>query len=140
MTTRYAASRRDSAYVTFTANNRKVLFRLPLPDRASQRFTHFKRGSWLEPRSPDGAYRAWDQECRQRWRALVLAIKSKLESVESGIATFEEEFMAHIVLPDGSTVGQWLSPQLDIAYRMGQMPQLALPAADEDATEAEEVH
>jgi hypothetical protein len=49
----------------------------------------------------DGAYKAWKQAYHQRWRALALAIKA----VESGIATFEEEFLAHIALPNGSTVG-----------------------------------
>lgn len=69
------------------------------------------------------------QEERQRWRALLLVIKAKLEAVESGITTFEEEFLAHVVLPDNRTVGDWLSPQIEQAYDDGQMPGslLALP-------------
>jgi hypothetical protein len=67
---------------------------------------------------------------RQRWRALALAIKAKLEAVESGIATFEEEFMAYIVLPDGQTVGEFLSPQIEAAYSSGRMPPL-LPGIGE---------
>jgi hypothetical protein len=128
-------SRKDAAYVTFVANGRKVLFRLPLPERGDERFaTYMSRGREYA-RTESAALAAWDQECRQRWRALVLAIKSKLESVGSGIATFEEEFLAHILLPDGSTVGAWLAPQLDLAYRLGKMPQPALPAAPEAATD-----
>lgn len=61
---------------------------------------------------------------RQRWRALLLAIKSKLESVESGIEAFEDAFMAHIVLPDGKTVGQFMRPQIADAYDKGNMPPL----------------
>ena len=65
---------------------------------------------------------AWEQAGRQRWRALLLIIRAKLEAVESGITTLESEFLANIVLPDGGTVGQWLAPQVDAAYAMGRMP------------------
>lgn len=68
-----------------------------------------------------------EQAVRERYRALLLAIKSKLTVVEVGIATFEDEFMAHVVLPDGSTVGEWMAPQIEAAYQDGRMPNL-LPA------------
>ncbi len=42
---------------------------------------------------------------RQRYRALLLVVKSKLECIECGIETFEEAFLAHLVLPDGQTIG-----------------------------------
>ena len=35
-----------------------------------------------------------DQACRQRWRALLLVIKAKLEAVTAGISTVETEFLA----------------------------------------------
>jgi hypothetical protein len=91
---------------------RQVRFQLPLPDRHEKRFTHHSRG-W---RTPEAAEREWEQACRQRWRALVLVVKAKLEAVESGIATFEDEFLAYIMLPDGRTVGGWVGPQLEAAY------------------------
>jgi hypothetical protein len=68
-----------------------------------------------------------DQHQRQQWRALLLVIKAKLEAVASGITTFEEEFLAHVVLPDNRTVGEWLAPQLDQAYEDGGMPKLLMP-------------
>ena len=71
---------------------------------------------------------AWAQAVRQHWRALELVIKAKLEAVESGITTFEQEFMAHLVLPDGQTVGQWAVPQIEKAYKDKKMPPL-LPMA-----------
>lgn len=55
---------------------------------------------------------------RQRWRALFLVIKAKLESVESRIATFEEEFLAHIVLPDDRTVADHIVPRIAQVYEM----------------------
>ena len=65
---------------------------------------------------------AWEQACRQRWRALLLIIRAKLEAVESGLTTLESEFLANIVVPDGGTVGQWLAPQVEEAYATGRMP------------------
>lgn len=91
---------------------RQVRFHLPLPSRDERRFTHHSRGR----RTPDAAEREWEQACRQRWRALLLVVKAKLEAVETGIATFEDEFLAYIMLPNGSTVGGWVGPQLEAAY------------------------
>ena len=64
----------------------------------------------------------WEQACRQRWRALLLIIRAKLEAVESGITTLESEFLANILLPDGGTIGEWLALQVDEAYATGRMP------------------
>jgi hypothetical protein len=64
-----------------------------------------------------------EQLNRQRWRALFLVIKAKLEAVNSGISIFEEEFLANIVTQDGSTVGEHLVPRLQSGG------QLALPPA-----------
>jgi hypothetical protein len=64
---------------------------------------------------------------RTRWRALMLVIKAKLEAVSAGIETTEEAFLPHVVMPDGSTVKDWLAPQLEQAYATGEMPPL-LPA------------
>ncbi|GAG36103.1 unnamed protein product [marine sediment metagenome] len=67
---------------------------------------------------------------RQKWRALSLVIKAKLEAVESGISIFEEEFLAHIVLPDGRTIGDFMIPQIKTIYSSGKMPKL-LPIGKE---------
>lgn len=65
-----------------------------------------------------------DQRIRTSWRCLLLAIKAKLECAESGISTFEQEFMAHIVMPNGQTIGQAILPQLEHSYKTGEMPPL----------------
>jgi len=74
---------------------------------------------------------------RQRWRAVALYIKATLEAVASGIVSLEQALLAHALLPDGTTVGQWAEPQIAESYRQGRMPpQLpgfappALPAPD----------
>lgn len=113
---------RESAVVMFQAGGRRVKFTLPLPDRDSREFTHTPGRN--QKRSPTQSAAAYEKAVRQRWRALALVIKAKLEAVETGITTFEDEFLAHIMLPSGETVGQWMGPQVARAYESGKMPAL----------------
>lgn len=99
----------DGARVGFTAHNRMVRFVLPLPKPPQ------KSGAY----GHDAKVARWEQECRSRWRALVLAVKAKLEVVESGISTFEDEFLAHIVMPGGETVGESVRERIAAAYAGG---------------------
>jgi len=90
------------ARVQFRLCDRIVRFTVALPDRAKYRMSS-----------------NYEQAERQKWRALLLVIKAKLEAVENAIATFEEEFLAHIVMPDGKTVGEIVRPQVAAAYTRG---------------------
>ncbi len=85
----------------FEMEERRIRFDVPMPDEEAHPQIH-----------------------RQPWRALLLVIKAKLEAVETGITCFDDEFMAHIVLPDGKTVGQFMRPQISVAYDKGTMPPL----------------
>ena len=94
------------AIIVFEARDRRLRFDLPLPEGDSPR----------------------DQQAqRQRWRALLLCIKAKLESVEAKIESFEEAFLAHVVLPDGKTVGEHALPAVAAIYKGGHLTPL-LPA------------
>jgi len=130
---RYGASqflsgwREGEAMIGFTIENRQIRFILPMPDRDDKRFTHHSRGR----RTGDAAHKAWEQACRQRWRALALVIKAKLEAVESGISILEHEFMANIVMPDGRLVSDHVSPRIAHAYETGEMPPLLPSPAGE---------
>lgn len=108
----------EGAVIQFRAHGRHVKFELPLPARDDQEFTEHSRGM----RTAEAALKAWEQACRQRWRALNLVVKAKLEAVETGITVFEDEFLAHIILPNGQTAGQWMRPQVAKAYEDGTMP------------------
>lgn len=120
----------QQAVIQFEAHGRRVRFLLPLPDRNERRFTHTPaKGS---KRSPADAEKAWEQACRVQWRALALVIKAKLEAVEAGITEFEAEFLAHVVLPDGSTVGQWVRPQIERAYTTHVMPSMLAIGGGDD--------
>ncbi len=108
--------------IAFEMAGRRVRFIVRAPDPNDPLFVqaasnqHGKAGSFNA-----GKY---DQAMRQRWRALLLTIKAKLESVESGIETVEEAFMAQLVLPSGQTMSEWAVPQIAAAYRDNQMPPL----------------
>ncbi len=115
------------AVIMFALVNRRVRFTLPMPDPAERRFTHTPSRGQL--RDTAAREREFEQAIRQRWRALALVIKAKLEAVESGITTVEREFLAYIVLPNGATVAEWAAPQLEIAYDRHEMPAL-LPGAE----------
>lgn len=107
------------AMIQFVMQNRHIKFVLPMPDRDKFRLTPTGKS-----RPPAGVTKEWEQGCRQSWRALALAIKAKLEAVEAEITEFEEEFLAHIILPDGKRVGDYLVPQLKAAYDSGEMPKM----------------
>lgn len=132
--TRYGADSFASGWesgrsiVQFKAKDRIIRFELPMPNQDDKAFTRDRHGY---TRTPAKQYELWEQACRQRWRCLLLAVKAKLEAVESGITTFEDEFMAHIVLPGGKTLGQWARPQIAEAYANNRLPPM-LPGATVD--------
>lgn len=95
------ATQPAGATVLFEFQDRRVRFDLPLPTDATDAKTAKLH--------------------RERWRALFLSIKAKLVSVDTGIETFEEAFLAHVVLADGSKVGQSVAPAIAQQYKTGTM-------------------
>lgn len=65
-----------------------------------------------------------DQIAREAWRVLKLLVTGKLEVVASGGSTFEAEFLANLLLPDGRTVGDDVLPKVAEMYESGGMPNL----------------
>lgn len=104
------------AAIQFRVKSKMVRFVLPLPD--TKDFETVVKWGRERKAPPDVAAKNWEQSCRQRWRALSLAIKAKLEAVECGITTFEEEFFCHLVVPGqgGKTVGDLMLHRIDEAY------------------------
>lgn len=111
----------ESAQIMFQIAGRRIAFKLPMPDPQDAEFRLTPTG---KARAASAQEQAYEQAVKQRWRALALVIKAKLEAVEAGIATLEEEFLAHIVLPDGRTVGQHAIPRIAEAYDSGAVPAL----------------
>lgn len=111
----------DDAVVAFRMNDRQVRFLMTMPDRSDREFTRTPTG---RTRTAAQAQAEWEQATRQRWRALELVIKAKLEAVKAGIVEFEQEFLAHIVMPDGRTVGEHAMPAVAEAYETGRVVSL----------------
>lgn len=61
-----------------------------------------------------------EAELRRNWRVALLLIKARLELVDSGDSTVEQEFLAWMLLPNGQTVGQLAIP----AIEAGETPRL----------------
>ncbi|PWM75464.1 MAG: hypothetical protein DBX59_01720 [Bacillota bacterium] len=132
--TRYGATQfayawqEGRAVIGFVLGGKQVRLMLPLPDRGAREFVYTpERGL---KRSPEQQAQAYEQAVRQKWRALALVVKAKLEAVEAGISVFEREFFYDIVLPDGRTVGEYVLPQVEESYRSGIMPPM-IPALGE---------
>jgi len=111
--TRFASGWMDDlkAAISFVAHGRLVRFVLPLPTKEQVVATLKKtnqRYRWSTPPASvvDNALAA---EQRRRWRCLLLAMKAKLEVVETGIETFEQAFLANIVTSENMTVYERLT-------------------------------
>ena len=114
----------EQAMIQFRFERRVVRFVLTMPDRDDDEFSLTPAGR--RRRSTDGTLKEWEKACRQIWRALALVVKAKLEAVESGIVTFDEEFLPYLLLPDGTTVASNVIPVVIAAYETGRMPSTLL--------------
>ena len=116
--TRYGAdqfmygSKNDYAMIGFRVKNKMVKIDMPLPDRNAEEFTMDTRG-W--ERAKGVSEKLYEKELKRRWRSLALVIKAKLEAVETGISTFEKEFLGFILLPGGQTVFEMTEKKIEKA-------------------------
>lgn len=109
--------------VAFRVGDLRVRFEVRAPA-----VLDFKNDRGGRRRSEKAAWAARDTELRRRWRALGLCIKAKIEVVATGISSFEQEFLAHVLLPGGDeTVGDRVVPEITRVAETGQLPPL-LPA------------
>lgn len=85
-----------------------VLFKVIIPKAET---TTPNRGT----RRSDTAIQRLQEQCeRGIWRAVFWAIKSRMESVDFGIETFEEAFLSHFEIPGtDKQIGDVLIPRLE---------------------------
>lgn len=121
----YMSSAKGAA-IGFRIFDRNIKIVIPMPDPKDRNFTHSKSGYEL---AEGQVQKRFEQESKRRWRALLLVIKAKLEAVESGIATFEEEFLSYIILPGGMTVAQKVLPSVAESYKSGKSIPLLSPGS-----------
>lgn len=93
------------ALVEFEHRHMPIRLRIPLPAKpAKEKGTNPKTGRTVN------LWSAWEQDIKEAWRALLLFIKAALESVDRGIVTVEQAFMAFLVTGDGQTLGEKALP------------------------------
>lgn len=109
------------AFAVFRLAGRQVRLRVPVPKLGD--YDSIIRAA---PRRTiaETRHRAWEQACRERWRALVLLTKAKLEAIALGVSTVEREFLADTFLPDGRTVYEAIAADVERSYLDGKMPPL----------------
>lgn len=110
------------AVILFEKDGRRVRIQMELPSPSE--FRSRKRGRNHVERTQREQEAALQQSLRERWRWLLLTLKAKFVSLDGGIETFEEAFLAHIVMPNGQSVGDWLLPELAESYANQKMPPL----------------
>ena len=110
---------KSKAHVMFSYSGLSIQISITLPERSEFEITETGRD-----RSKSSIESSYNQAIRQRWRALLLAIKAKLEAIECGISTIEEEFMAFIIMPDGMPLSSHILPKLQTMVKTGKMPKL----------------
>lgn len=107
----YATSSAPPAVlIGFRAKGRLIRFHLPMPEQKEFHGT------------PLQIEKLFASENRRRWRALLLVLKAKLEAVDSGITTFEQEFYAHTLLPGGMTVFEMTNKEVTRSLTQGKPP------------------
>lgn len=79
-------TRKRHSFLKFTYNKTQVKFYFDTPEKPGKDATIAQR-------------KKYEQALNTRWRQVLLCVKAKLQSVECGLETFEEAFMAHIQLP-----------------------------------------
>lgn len=119
----YAESE-DRAMVMFMKSGKVIRFMVNFP--APNDVMFLKTPAGRRTRTKEAAYKEYEAEQRRRWRSLILCLKAKFEIVESGIASFETEFMPYILLPNKQTVAEAVIPLIEEAYKTKKMPRLIL--------------
>lgn len=110
---------KTKAHVMFEYNGLSIQLSIELPNESE--FTTTESG---RSRTSTSIEASRDQAIKQRWRALLLAIKAKLEAIECGISTVEKEFLAFMIMPDGRPLSDHLIPKIHKIVKTGKMPKL----------------
>lgn len=122
----------DRSAIAFRADRRQYRLVVSLPQAAG---TSPIPGDMAEGPLREAKAKILERATRRFWHALALSIDAKLGAAAAGTATFESEFLAHVVLPGNRTVLDELEPIIASAYRSGRHlsfggPAPSLPAAE----------
>lgn len=116
---RFAYGEDDTAFmIGFVMEGRNYRFVVPLPQPTDRDIRLTDTG---RERAPGAIQQLLEQGRRQRFRALLLVLKAKLEAVETGITTLEDEFLSALLIEGDVTFGEYCRPKL-AQIAMGAMP------------------
>ncbi len=113
--------------VAFRREKRAYRFVLPMVDPEvfrynKPRYSYEQHG---RERAKTTIAKMVDDETKRRWRSLANFVKATLDATDTGIIDFDTAMMPHLVLPDGRTMGQAITPQVDAALA-GKIPNISL--------------
>ena len=119
---------RHQAAIMFELGETRYRLLLPLPDPDAEVY-------WWTParrieRTPKQAREVYEQDVRERWRALAEYIKALRIASEVGILHTREALLPYALLADGRTVAEYTLPQLAEVATVDKMPPL-LPGVGE---------
>tara|TARA_R110002095_G_scaffold4257_1_gene11513 strand:- start:4576 stop:5007 length:432 start_codon:yes stop_codon:yes gene_type:complete len=102
----------DNGYgFQFIYGNRSIRFGIKYPSMDDRDICKTETG---KGRTLAQIEKAYDQEVRRLFRALLMCLRMKFEIVNSGISCFEDEFMSHTVDPNSNqTYGTMLQPLIE---------------------------
>lgn len=119
---------RHQAAIMFELGETRYRLLLPLPDPQADTY------KWTPARrfrrDAAGQREAWEQDVRERWRALAEYVKALRIASEAGILHVREALLPYALLADGRTVAQYTLPQLAEVASTDQLPPL-LPGVGE---------
>ncbi|KQM65769.1 hypothetical protein ASE75_05935 [Sphingomonas sp. Leaf17] len=101
--------------IQFSMRDRMVRFRVAHPEIDAMPKVNGRNQSYTRAQRIEIA----EQVKRARARALMLVIKAKLESVESEVETFEQAFLANVVMHNDETVYERIAAPIAEEYRVG---------------------
>ena len=114
---------RGMAVVGFRLGGLSYRLEVPMPVPEKPKAGAEPRGwntVWCQAERDAWVDKQWRQKCRERWRAILLLTRAKLEAVKLEISTVEREFMPSLVLDDGRTVYEAIGQRIHVALSTRQ--------------------
>ncbi len=110
------------AICVFSLADRWVRMQVPIPRVGD--FDRVMRRGYQHTTSTGERDRLHAQALRERWRAILLLTRAKLEAISLGVSTVEREFLPDVLLPNGRNVHDEIAASLVEAYKTGKTPPL----------------
>lgn len=113
------------AMVAFEIEGRRIIFKLPLPDRTDREFTHRRvNASSFAPRAPADVLRCGAKLATSAGGRCCCASRPSWSRSRAASRRSRTPSSPTSRLPDGHTVSEHVRPGIATAYKTGNMPPL----------------